>query len=68
MQNNKGDMTDDSKDRDSNSGSRSRHPVYENDPVYFHSLLNRYAAVHTNDGKEHKGWIHTVDPVSARLA
>ncbi|KAK3870246.1 hypothetical protein Pcinc_024510 [Petrolisthes cinctipes] len=44
-----------------------QHPVFANDPVYYYSLLNCYVVVQTTDGKEHTGWVHTVDPVSASV-
>lgn len=40
------------------------HPIFKHDPEEWMQFVYKKISIITNDGKEHEGWVYTVDPVS----
>ena len=41
--------------------------IFNNDPVFFKSYVNKKVTITTDDGNAHVGIVYTVDPVSERF-
>lgn len=44
----------------------NKHPVFHRDVLKLKNYVYKKVTVLTLDGREHNGWVYTVDPVSER--